>query len=527
MKQSLLRRLFGSRKKRFIVNQPEPPDKQAGSVVKAGQLTKPFMSLLGRYNYSTRVSNTTPIPRRSSVLFDLDVDRLKQYPASTLLRNLNTISPDASMAIWLILRMCGTTFTYEVKSPDGKDSPRGVNYLDEIIARLNDQSGGIRNLLTQAFKGVYVQGACSSEVVLEENLKDTKKLIMVEPSSITFFQETRGEGEMEEDVYVPKQLQQGTYVSLEKPGFYYIPLDPDIGDPYGVSPILSFLQTIFYYMRIIYDLNQVVHNQAWARLHVQVLEEVLRKNVSDSLARNDKKMAAYITTQLTAITGLYNSLEPDDTFVTTDATAISEVGGKNSGGIMSVKVLIDVMNRMLANSLKTMSTFLNQHQGKTETYSSVEWMIQVSGVNAIRTIVKSMFDNAFSFMLQVKGIPGRVSISFPPIPLHGIETEERMKYLKTRRVLMERDAGIIDHDHAANILYDIPLAEGEESAVQNKSTAIPTGRALVDAHRGGWFGVKDSRLKSLEKSYRQDLEKDFDNLTDKIVSELNSRAKTK
>ena len=504
----------------------EAPNKTGAKKVTAGQISRPKMALFGRYGTSPGTS--VPVARRGNIIFDIDVDRLKQYPAATLLSNLNSLSPDASMAIWHILRLCGTKIDYEVFDQNGKESPRGIKYMDELIGGLNKQSGGVGNLITQGVKTVYVQGACSCEVVLELNLKDTKKLAMIDPASVTFFQETRGEGEMMEIVFVPKQLQDGKYVSLEKPGFFYIPLDPDIGDPNGTSPILSILQTIFYYMRILYDLNQVVHNQAWERLHVKVLEEVLRKNVSDQLKRSDKKMAAYIDDQLDKITAVYNSLEPDDTFVTTDATEIKEVGGKNSGGTVMIKILMTAIDRMMANSLKVMSSLLNQHIGKTETYSSVEWMIQASGIDAIRNIIKSMLDSAFTFMLQAKGIQGRVVISFPTIPLNGIETEEKTAFYRTQRILMERDAGIIDHDHAANLLYDLPAAEGPEVAVEGKGQGKPSldlSRALVDSYKGGWHGLKNSKLRSLETAFREDLEFEYDRMAEKIISELSETAK--
>jgi hypothetical protein len=135
-------------------------------------------------------------------------------------------------------------------------------------------------------------------------------------------------------------------------------------------------------------------------------------------------------------------------------------------------------------------------------------------------------------MLQVKGIQAKVEIVFPDIPLDGVETEERMLWYRTRRVLMERDAGIIDHNHAANLLYDLPEAEGIESPVESKSVEMPTrsggrsgGRALIDKYKGGWYGLKDARLKTLEKAFRLDLEHEYDRMGEKIINELGEEAK--
>ena len=508
---------FGKKSGGRVSGSGEAPIASGGRRIVAGQLTKPITTLLGRYAMTGGAS--TIVPRRGSIIYDIDVENLKKFPASVLMKELNTISPETSMAIWTILRLCGTEFSWRVYDPSGKESVKGQAYIDSLMENLNPETGGVRNLLTQAFKTVYIQGACSSEVVLLPNLKDVKKYVMVDPATITFFMEKQGEGEMEEIVYVPKQLQNGKYISLEKEGFYYVPLDPDIGDPYGVSPIVSVVSVLFFYMRVLFDLNQVVHNQAWERLHVKILEEVLRNNVSDQLKRNDKKMRDFIDDQLGKISDVYNSLEPDDTFVTTDATEIKEIGGKNSGGTVSVKLLMDSLNRCLSNSLKVMSNFLNQHTGKTESYSTVEWMIQVAGIKSIRDVVKSMIDNALSFMLRVKGIPGNVEIEFPEISLDGGETLEKTKFYRSRRVLMERDAGIINHDHAANLLYDIPQAEGEEVSLE-KSSNISESRALADQHRDGYGSLKHSRLVSIERAFDKELTRNYEDMAEVIIKRL-------
>lgn len=520
---------FGLGRKPTAEREADVPNKKGGQIVRAGQSTKSEVGLFGRFGGVLGGM----VPRRN-VIFDLDVEALRRYPTEVLLRNLGLISPDASMAIWLMCRLCAREYTMEAIDEKGRESERGNQYLQELLRSVNKESGGLPALVVQAVKSVYVHGAVSGEVVLAENLRDVLRLVMVDPASISFFRET--EGELEIPVLVPKQRQGGQYVRLDKAGFYYIPLDADIGDPHGVSPVITLLHIVFYYMGVIEDLRQVVHNQAWERLHVKVVEEVIRKNASPKLQNNDKKMAEFIDSQLDKIWRLYTSMEPDDTFVTTDATEIKEVGGKSSGGSVSVKILLDVYNRLLSNALKMMSVFLNQHSGRTETYSSVEWMIQIAGIDSMREVVRKFFAEAFSFMLQVRGIPARCRMKFEPIPLNGIITEETVKWIRTRRVLYERDAGIIDHDHAAMILYGMERAEGEEKSVGGASQPSDAGagsanrildrirgevtRGLVDNHPGGYKGLNISELQGIEQAFSRELHQEYDRMAERILDEV-------
>jgi hypothetical protein len=63
------------------------------------------------------------------------------------------------------------------------------------------------------------------------------------------------------------------------------------------------------------DLRKAVHNQAWGRPDVKVLEEAVRNNAPMSVRNNPKALREWLDDRLSDIAEMYDELEPDDAFV--------------------------------------------------------------------------------------------------------------------------------------------------------------------------------------------------------------------
>jgi len=428
--------------------------KDTARKIEAGQKSRPSLSLYLRPG--RKIMGIVP---RRNIIYDVDVEQLKRLSTSTLLKNLVNISPEASMALWIFMRLCSDDTLIHVTDLKGNDFPRGQAYIDEVVARISHDRGGFQTLEGQFFRTTYTQAATAPEVVLMENLRDTKDIVAVDPGSITFFEQTEEDGTIR---YIPKQMGggQGGWVSLDKQGFYYVPMDPDIGDPYGVSPQVSMLQVVFFDLQILADLQRVTHNQGNPRLHFKVVEKIIAKNAPVKIQNNPKALRKYIEDYLDKLQIRIDKMEPDDSYLTTDATEIEEKGGSGKSAI-SAKILMDLLKSKIANGLKTLSIFLNMHTGKTESWGSIEWMIQIASVDSIRRVVKSGLDSALTFALQVKGLQGKVSRIYKPIPLYSRKQAEEADLAKTRRILLSVKYGIIGPDEAAKELFGIEKATGE------------------------------------------------------------------
>lgn len=510
------------------------PADTASSAVQPGQVSVPTVSLFGSSSLLAKVQGV--IPKRQAI-YDVDVNELRKYPVETLIANLDTISPEASQALWIMRRLCGSPRIAGVVDAEGQPNQEGYDYLLSVEPRIARWFGGIAGLANQIHAALYTQGGVGLEDVFAENKRDLLDIVSVDPTSITWYQERTDDGQV---LYIPKQYQATGNVELTKAGFFYAPLDARIGDPQGSSPILSLFQVIFADLQTYYDLEKIIHNQGFPRYHAKLVGEIIRKNAPASVANDEAKLVAYTKSQLTLVNNIYKALQPDDAWVTTDATDIKVIDPGTTSAF-SAATLQNVYKTKLANSLKVLTTFLNFAAGTTETFGTVQWKIMVDTIESLRAVAKKILENALTFALNVKGFSGWAVIEYEAIPRETALVDEQVKMARVRRVTFERDAGYISHDTAASELRGMDKAEGEavpmfgssaplglgeeEPAPPEKSERLPAERGHITIHAQGRKSLSISKAVSMEKSYRQQAAGKYRRQTEGVRSLLKSRLK--
>ena len=430
-----------------------PSEIKAGKI-EAGQ--KATLSVLGS------VLPSGSIISKKNFIFDFDIDQLKKYPTTTLLKNLHYLNPDASMAIWTILRLANSGYNLKVTNLDGSEFEEGYNYIfNEVLPQINRDRGGFDGFVDMIHKTTLVMGAGSCEVVLAPDLRTILDFVAVDPATVYFKQETLPDGRIN---YVPFQYQRGGQVLLDKEGFYYVPLDVDIGDPNGISPIVSMLQVIFFQMQLYADLQRVIHSQGYPRIDVKILEEVIRNNAPRTLLNNPKKLVAFIDEQIKSIKSQYANLKVDDAFIHTDAVEVKVVESNQQMG-SNARAILDAVDKSLANAMHILTIFINKHRGITETYGSVQWKIQVKTIESFQRVSSRIINQALTFALNIAGYQGNARIEYEPIPTESPFQQEEAEIMKVKRVTLMRDAGYISHDTAAALLTDMEHAEAEPVAI--------------------------------------------------------------
>jgi len=426
------------------------PRQNLAGKIQVGQ--KSQASLLGVYGTGANLMS------RRKYIFDLDVDQLRKYPTDTLLKNLHYLNPDASMAIWTLLRLCDSGWSLRVLNIDGTENVDGHYYLsNEVIPNVNRERGGFDAFMDILHKTILILGASSCEVVVAPNKRSVLDIVPIDPTTIFFKHDRLADGR---ERYIPYQQQLRENVLLDKPGFYYVPLDVDIGDPTGISPIVSMLQVIFFQMQIMADLQRVIHTQGWPRLDVSILEEIIRNKAPRSLMTNPKKLAEFMDIQMGLIKEEYAKIDPDDAFVHTDAVKV-EIKEPNQQMGANARAILDAVDKALANSMHILTIFINKHRGITESYGSVQWKIQVKTVQSFQRVASRIMNDALTFALNLAGIQGYAEVVYDDIPTESPFQTEEAGLMKARRVTYLRDAGYISHDTAASMLIEAEFAEDE------------------------------------------------------------------
>ncbi|WP_025724055.1 hypothetical protein [Paenibacillus polymyxa] len=404
------------------------------------------------------------LPKKHQHAHNIDLTKLQSYTAEELLELLISVHPDVSYALYTYLRMGDTELTFTAKKPNGNVDKGGQRVLDELKSMLNTplpspgyQHGRSLNKLdTIQRMMIMVRGACAGEVVLNERCIDVIDIVPVDPALIWFRREPNT-NRLTPWQYVKNPRRDaneewfGNYKKIDTPTFIYEEFDPMVDDPYGRTPMLPVLQVVFFHLQVLADLKAVVHNQGYPRLDISMLEEIMLKNMPNNLKSNPDGQQKWLKERMDEMLNHFNSLNPDDALVHWDSVKVEYLKGGNSGPMIDIKKLIDIIDTQMATSLKTLLTILSRHQGSTETYSSIDTQIYIKNVESARSVTKRFWQRAFSLSARVKGTQTKVEADYLPIDLRSENEIER-----------DRRSKIDNYIIAEKNFYITPLEAAEE-----------------------------------------------------------------
>ena len=359
------------------------------------------------------------IGRQNREYHNIDFTDYQSYPSSVLLRILEDIDPDLSSAIWMLLRVGNTGYHIIGKKANGKPSKEAQKALDELELTLNNigiydgftENTNIYSITNELMLSAYTRGALCGMLILDNKFNPVG-IQVIDPNTILF----KKEGLQ----YIPYQQLGPKEVKLNYANFIYVPIDPEIGDPYGRNPIVSFLSVVFFRIGVIKDLQKVVRNQGWPRITVKVLEEVLINNAPPTIKRDPAQLNAYIKARMSEIKTQYEQLKPDSSIIHLDSSEVSYLELKNKG-TLDISVLVEVLNSLILNALKTTKTAIGKAlgPGASEGYTSAEMTMYVKSLQGFQKVVKTFYDRLFTLAIHTKGIQGYADWTWQQIELRS------------------------------------------------------------------------------------------------------------
>lgn len=389
------------------------------------------------------------LPKRSQKDLQVDEASLLTMSIEDLMDILIDIHPDASFAVWNFMRISDSGYSIRVENVDDSETyEEGLEEILMLIKRLSqpnveqfEVSRDFDKVVQQLILSTVVRGACSLELVLTPSYDDVAFMAPVDTATVDF--------KFENDRYVPYQDEET--LSLDIPTFLYEGLDSMIDSPYGRSPILGALNTIFFQMQVLNDLKQVVHNQGYPRFDITIVEEVLLNRMPITIRNNEQKKQKWLNEKLQEIIDMYNNLEPDDSFVHYDSVEIGMAGGGEKGGAMiDPQKLMDVIDSQLMAGLKTLSTILGRRStGNTESFAKMEIKLYIKGVEAIQKTVERILSKALTLTLNIKGMQGVVYFEFNPVEIRTSMETAQFEQVHLINCQFKRDQGWIDQEEAS------------------------------------------------------------------------------
>ncbi|WP_255472880.1 phage minor head protein [Planomicrobium sp. CPCC 101079] len=360
------------------------------------------------------------------------------------LRVIRDLNPDASMAIWNLQRLVNSGFEVEAQRPDGTVDDAMTEQLEALAKRVGLlYGGGMDQLVGVWTMAGYTSGGFAAEVELTENLDDVVDIHVVEATTIDFLRNKENKIEM-----VQKQSD-GSLKVLNPETVFYYPLDPDVGDPYGRSPLLPILQIVFFQVQVLKDLQRVIHHQGYERFDISIVEEAIMNALPDEIKHDGEEVQKFVQQFVGSVEKQFSELEPDADFIHTDSVKVTTAGGAGSKSMDATRV-IEVINQQIVSALKMLPILLGRNEGTTETHGTVQWQIFVAGVKSIQRTIKRLMERSFNVYLQIQGFQGRAKVTFNDIPVRNAMLEAQAEQLRTSTIITQVQQGWIDNNEAAN-----------------------------------------------------------------------------
>lgn len=353
-------------------------------------------------NLETLSAPFTYIPRQFSEYHKYELTKLALLNSTDIIRLLVYVEPNVSHAISNFLRVFDSGFFLTARKSNGSVHQEGQKYLDGLLERLAypisngfipDRS--LTGLYLKFATHVLLDGAISGELEFDENYRAVG-IHSVDPATITF--------KAKDSRMYPVQFSGQGETELDIRNFFYIPVDPIAGDPYGTNQVLSVIQAVMNKFKLLQDFARALRNLGFDRIDISLDQEAIIEACRSQGISDPEGIKAAINKALDDARKTMQSLEADDNPVHLDVVKLTALEGRNSTTGMNVQAIVDVLLSDIASGLKTYATILGKRfGGSTEGYTSVEGLLFVKLIEGFQVIVKRILDRIFTLALQVEG----------------------------------------------------------------------------------------------------------------------------
>lgn len=397
--------------------------------------------------------------------------------------------PDVSMALWNFLRLANQG--HEMKFYDYRDKEKRLPDVEarwrEFAARINEISNaGMDGLIDILHQLAFIRGAQALEVEVSKDRTEIVDVHPIIPQTIYWELEERNGRK----VFIPYQQQFMGKVSLEKgkANFFWVPTDPDPGDPRGNLILSPVLQAVDFQIQTLLDLQAVLHHQGWPRNDIKIILERVMNAMPQEVKASAKAQKEWLRQKWEEIVNTMNNLEPDDDYIHWDDIEINMNQGGNVGRGLDVRAVAELVDVQTISGTKQMGVFMNRTgAGVTETFSTVQFRIFTSGLKSVQRGSKRIIEEVARLWLRVSGVQ-----AIPHFEHNAIDWRSELDVIKVKLMQEEFWAiaqlmGWVDEDKAAQEVTGVEKAAGKpiEDRVRVTFSAGGVAGSAKDDSKGG------------------------------------------
>lgn len=410
---------------------------------------------------------------------------------------LKKVNPDVSMAVWNFVRLANQG--NEMKFYGVNTRNKGVALIDveeqwrEFAARINEISNsGLDGLIDQLHYSSFLLGAMGVEVEVTEDRTDIYDVYPVKPQTI-YWELGDIDGRKK---WIPYQWQMGKKVPLDRQhaNFFWVPADPDIGDPRGTLTLTPVLQAIDFQMQILQDLQAVLHHQGWPKDDYEINLERMMQYCPPHIKNDKVKLNEWLKEQYDNIVNMLQKIKPDSDIVHYDDVKRNQGQNNNPGRSLDVRAVNELVDVQVLNGAKQMGILTNRvgGLGQTESWGSITFKIFTDGILSCQRGSKRLIEEIARLWLRVKGIQAIPVFTHNVVNWENEEQRTTVQLMKQQFWVIAQMMGWVDADTACQEVI------GNQNAVSD--TPSENIRISLNNDSGN---ILNNKIKMLEDKQKE------------------------
>jgi hypothetical protein len=386
-------------------------------------------------------------------LLTVDSKAFEHMNPLKLMEILADLSPEVSRAHWDFLRLCNPGYTVKGFKLKGTEIYKVAQAaIDEFIRVLevDRKYGSFDIAIGRLNTGTFFRGAVCAELVLDEAGRIPLDMAIPDAASVRF---RRRNDPVLGSVWEPGQWQYGKdFVSLDMPTFFYLPIDPMPGVPYGRPLAAPALFVSLFLLGMLHDLKRVIQQQGYPRLDLSIDVAQLAL-LAPQIASNQTAFNTFVNQTVAAVSSAYSQLKPDDAYIhTSDISVNKPVGAADSGSLQGLDSVIHMLERMCVRALKTMPMALNLEAREGDVQANRQFEFFAAGIRSIQHYAETMLERMFTLALEAQGIQARVEFRFAEFRAGEDVRDAQTAQLQIANEIAKSNAGWISDDEASETI---------------------------------------------------------------------------
>lgn len=386
-------------------------------------------------------------------LANTDVTTLRSGASTRqIIRDFVAASPDLSAAVWSYVRL-GLPQKYRVvaKNLDATFNREATVLAQQLITRFNllpdyNEDGftgpqSVRAVSESLGRELMMYGSCCGEVVLGKD-RLPRRVMPISTTQIEFIADVKSKN------LKPVQNIASQKIDMDYPTFIYCTLDQNLLEPYSESPIESVLKPVINSEKFSGDLSRIMDKVIHPRQKVKLLEEQIRKYLSQEAQVNQEKANEEINAIISSIESRINGLKPEEALVYLDSLEFEVENASNGGLSAEYETLQNILNARLATGSKTNGTVLGFSSGSSNIASSEIMLFMRSATGAVKAPVEEFWSRALTISVRLFGYDVTIEFQFDPIDLRPDNELLAFKQTEQMIVLEQLSLGLITDDEA-------------------------------------------------------------------------------